>query len=72
MKTTTEIKFGTTTQENGEGASTWCGIKRVDRKEDGIEFMAMTHQGERKTYASVGPAAKFLASRGFSPMGKRL
>ena len=72
MKTTKEIKIGTTDQPNGEGASTWCGIKRVDRKEDGIEFVAMTHQGERKVYASVGPAAKFLASRGFSPMGERL
>jgi hypothetical protein len=67
-----QIKIGTTTQDNGEGASTWCGIKRVDRKEDGIEFVAMTHQGERKVYASAAPAAKFLASRGFTAEGKRI
>jgi len=67
-----EIRYGTTTQDNGEGASTWCGIKRVDRKEDGIEFVAMTHQGERKVYGTAKAAAKFLASRGFSPMGTRI
>lgn len=64
-----EIKFGTTMQANGEGSSTRCGIVRVDMKEDGIEFRAMTHQGELKRYATAKAAAKFLKSRGFSPMG---
>lgn len=70
--TTKGIKIGITTQPNGEGSSTRCGIVRIDMKEDGIEFRAMTHQGELKRYETANAAAKFLRSRGFDPMGKKL
>lgn len=69
---TKEITIGITTQSNGEGASSRCGIVRVDMKEDGVEFRAMTFQGELKTYGSAKAAAKFLASRGFGPTGQTL